>query len=117
MSRTKSKNILFERRRSRVRSQVVGSPTRPRLCVYRSNQYLYVQVIDDTLGKTLASVHSRDIAGKERGIDKDLALGKRIAEKTLAQKITSVVFDRSGYLYHGRVKAVADGAREGGLQF
>ncbi len=118
MSNPKNKKELFERRRGRVRSRLSGTAARPRLTVYRSNQHLYVQVVDDTLGKTLVSVHSRELGkGVRAGVTKAKDLGKRIAEKAKAAGITEVVFDRSGFQYHGRVKAIAEGAREGGLKF
>jgi len=117
MSKPKNKKALFERRRGRIRSRLSGTRERPRLTVYRSNQHLYVQLIDDTLGKTIASVHSREIGASRAGVEQAANVGARIAEKAKAAKIESVVFDRSGYRYHGRVKAVADGARKGGLKF
>ena len=95
------------RRKARVRSRVIGTAARPRLCVFRSLKSLYVQVIDDTKGVTLVGMKSDD----------PQALGKEIAAKAIALGIKQVVFDRAGYAYHGRVKAVADGAREGGLEF
>ncbi|OGH66555.1 MAG: 50S ribosomal protein L18 [Candidatus Magasanikbacteria bacterium RIFCSPHIGHO2_02_FULL_41_13] len=95
------------RRKARVRARVLGTAERPRLCVFRSLKSLYVQVIDDTKGVTLVGMKS------DEGHD----LGKKIAEKAIALGIKKVVFDRAGYAYHGRVKAVADGAREGGLEF
>ncbi len=95
------------RRKARVRSRVIGTAARPRLCVFRSLKSLYVQVIDDTKGVTLVGMKSDD----------PQVLGKEIAAKAIALGIKQVVFDRAGYAYHGRVKAVADGAREGGLEF
>lgn len=111
------------RRRARVRSRIIGTAARPRLAVFRSLRGMYVQLIDDATNVTLASVHSKkDAAGVDAGERKGkeaiaFALGKAIATKAQAANITSVVFDRGGYAYHGRVKAVADGARDGGLTF
>ena len=95
------------RRKARVRARVLGTTERPRLCVFRSLKSLYVQVIDDTKGVTLVGMKSDD----------PQEVGKTIAQKDIALGIKKVVFDRAGYAYHGRVKAVADAAREGGLEF
>lgn len=102
----------------RVRKKVNGTSERPRLSVYRSNKAIYCQVIDDLKGHTLAAANSNDgaVSGASK-TEKATAVGKLIAERAQAAGIKSVVFDRGGYLYHGRVKALADGAREGGLQF
>ena len=103
----------------RIRKKIRGSAETPRLSVFRSNKEIYVQLIDDVSGVTLAAASSRDKACKASGTKKDVAkaVGKIIAERAISKNINSVVFDRGGYLYHGRVKALADGAREGGLQF
>lgn len=104
----------------RIRKRVIGSSTRPRLSVFRSNKDIYVQLIDDENGNTLASASSRqkDIsAQKVAKVESSKMVGEAIAKKATELGIKEVVFDRSGYLYHGRIKAVADGAREGGLQF
>ena len=114
----------LERRRRikmRIRKRISGTPERPRMCVYRSNKQIYVQLIDDLNNVTVISASSREkeIAEKE-GISKTeqaQLLGKRIAGKCKEKGISSVVFDRNGYLYHGRVKSLADAAREGGLKF
>lgn len=110
-----------ERRKLRVRSHLEGTTERPRLCVSRSLKSLYLQIIDDSKGVTLVGIKSipSKIAeeGKTRKVSESFLLGKQIAEKALALGIKRVVFDRSGYAYHGRVKAAADGAREGGLEF
>jgi large subunit ribosomal protein L18 len=106
--------------RSRIRRTIIGSEERPRLSVYRSNKQIYAQVIDDLHGNTLISASSAESALNEQKItkiEKANLVGKIIAEKALAAGITEVVFDRGGYLYHGRVKSLADGAREGGLKF
>jgi large subunit ribosomal protein L18 len=115
----------IERRRRihyRIRKHVNGTAERPRMVVFRSNKQIYVQVIDDEQGITLAAAASNDKAlaveckGKN-GIDTAAIVGKAIAERALAKGITAVAFDRGGYLYHGRVKSLADAAREGGLNF
>jgi len=102
-----------------IRKRVSGSAERPRLSVYRSNKGIYAQIIDDVTGKTLVSTSSlsKDFAETGTKIDQSVAVGKMVAQKAIAAGITAVVFDRNGYLYHGRVKSLADGAREGGLIF
>jgi large subunit ribosomal protein L18 len=100
-----------------IRSRVFGTPERPRLSVFRSNKQIYAQVIDDVHGKTLAAASSKNLTDKITNSEKSVLVGKAIAEKAVAAGITAVVFDRNGYLYHGRVKSLADGAREGGLTF
>lgn len=104
------------KRHKRVRGKISGTPACPRLCVFRSNTNIYAQIIDDTEGKTLASASSLDL---DLGSNKDAAkkVGLLIAEKAKAAGIVDVVFDRGGYIYHGRVQALAEGAREGGLNF
>jgi len=106
--------------KKRIRKIVSGTAERPRLNVFRSNKQIYAQLIDDMSGKTLMAVSSlnKDFVGAE-GTKSEIALkvGKAIAEKAIASGITAVVFDRNGYLYHGRVKQLADAAREGGLKF
>ncbi len=113
-----------ERRRihERIREKISGSSGRPRLCVYRSSKYVYAQIIDDTQGKTLvaASTAEKDVRGDLKPADNIKAsklVGKAIAERAKAKGIEVVVFDRGGYLYHGRIKAVAEAARESGLKF
>ncbi len=107
----------------KIRKKIHGTAEKPRLVVYRSLNEIYGQLVDDVAGKTLLSVSSisKDVKDKiknEKGkISKSKIIGKVIAEKAKNENITSVVFDRNGYLYHGRVKAFADGAREGGLKF
>ena len=102
----------------RVRKHVKGTSSRPRLSVFRSNRSIYCQVIDDVNGNTLVSASSGESTISTDGNKTEVAkaVGKLIAEKALAENISNVVFDRGGYLYHGRVKALADGAREGGLK-
>lgn len=106
--------------RFRIRKKISGTAQKPRLTVYRSNTEIYVQLIDDTNGTTLASASSRDkdiAAQKGPKVEISKLVGAALATKAAALGLTTCVFDRSGYLYHGRVKSVADGAREGGLQF
>jgi len=110
------------RRKERVRKNVKGSDSRPRVCVFRSNKHIYVQVISDDKGATLVSastlsVGERDPAKPRKGVEAAKQVGLALAQKCQERNITRVVFDRNGFLFHGQVKAVADGAREGGLQF
>ncbi|WP_295762464.1 50S ribosomal protein L18 [uncultured Oscillibacter sp.] len=107
------------KRHKRVRSKISGTPEMPRLNVFRSEANIYAQVIDDVSGKTLVSASSldKDIQGYGGNIAAAAAVGRLVAERAKAKGIETVVFDRGGYLYHGRVKALAEGAREGGLQF
>lgn len=102
--------------KTRIRGKVSGTAARPRMTVFRSNKQIYVQLVDDQAGKTLVSASSKGI---EEGTKIEIAakVGKAAAEKALAAGITEVVFDRNGYLFHGRVKSLADAAREGGLKF
>ncbi|MCC7253746.1 50S ribosomal protein L18 [Hyphomicrobium sp.] len=117
------KDTQFERRRARVRRTLKARTAgRPRLSVHRSSKHIYAQIIDDTDGKTLVSASSleKDLRGSlKTGADKAAAvtIGKLVAERALKAGVTAVVFDRGGYLFHGRVKALADAAREGGLSF
>jgi large subunit ribosomal protein L18 len=106
--------------RWRIRAKISGTAQKPRLSVFRSNRDIYAQLIDDTTGTTLAAASSRlaevaAVGGNK--VEKSTSVGKILAQKALAVGITTCVFDRGGYLYHGRVKAIADGAREGGLKF
>jgi large subunit ribosomal protein L18 len=106
--------------KQKIRKRISGTSARPRMSVYRSNTGIYVQIIDDITGKTIVSVGSNDPAAKSMKVSKtELSkwVGKNIAEKSKAEGINAVVFDRNGYLYHGRVKALADAAREAGLEF
>lgn len=100
-----------------IRSRVFGTPEKPRLSVFRSNKDIYVQLIDDVHGKTLAAASSKNLTDKTNKTEKSAQVGKAIAEKAAQAGITTCVFDRNGYLYHGRVKSLAEAAREGGLQF
>ncbi len=115
MQRTKQDQR--KRIHKRIRKSVQGTGIRPRLCVYRSNKEIYGQIIDDLSGVTLAQASSRAIKVSGPKVDQAKQIGKALGEKAKAQNIDAVVFDRNGYLYHGRVKAFADGAREAGLQF
>jgi len=117
-----SKDAHRQRIHARVRTRVSGTPERPRLSVYRSVDHIYTQVIDDRSGRTLASASSVDKETKKTlkgggNIASAKAVGKTIAERAKAAGVSRVVFDRGGYKYHGRVKALADAAREAGLQF
>lgn len=105
-----------EKRRARVRGKVFGTKKRPRLSVFRSGKHIYAQLIDDEKGETLVSASD---LGLREGVkmEKALAVGEELARRALKLKIKKVVFDRGGYSYHGRVKAVAEGARKGGLKF
>ncbi len=115
----KDSNKARLKRHKRVRSKVSGTPERPRLDVFRSSKNIYAQVIDDVNGVTIASASTVETAFAGYGGNKDAAkkIGQVIAERCKAKGIENVVFDRGGYLYHGRVKELAEGAREGGLQF
>jgi len=119
---SKRLDIGRQRRKIRVRKKVRGSDQRPRVCVFRSNKHIYAQVISDSQGKTLAAVSSlsEDLAEqlkKSKGVDAAKQVGVALAKACKEKNITRVVFDRNGFIYHGRVKAVADRAREGGLDF
>lgn len=105
-----------ERRHKRIRAKVFGTAEKPRMAVFKSNKHISVQLIDDQKAVTLVSAHSREVAGKTL-LEKSKEVGKALAAKAAAKKISSVVFDRGGFIYTGAVKALADGAREGGLQF
>ncbi|MXV50905.1 50S ribosomal protein L18 [Pedobacter sp. HMF7647] len=108
-----------ERIKKGIRKRLTGSAERPRLSVFRSNKGIYAQIIDDNDGKTLVSASSlsKDFSATGNKSDQSKAVGKQVAEKALAAGISSVVFDRNGYLYHGRIKSLAEGAREAGLIF
>jgi len=103
----------------RIRRTINGSGSSPRLSVFRSNKEIYAQLIDDTLGKTIVAASSRDkeIENKDNKSNTAVAVGKLIAEKAIKAGVTKITFDRGGYLYHGRVKSLAEGAREAGLKF
>ncbi|MBI5344428.1 MAG: 50S ribosomal protein L18 [Deltaproteobacteria bacterium] len=110
----------WQRRKARVRKAVKGTPERPRLNVYRSNQHIYAQVIDDTTATTLVAASTKDTeisALKAKKIEAAKKVGERVGRLAVAKGIGKVVFDRSGYIYHGRVKSLAEGARAAGLNF
>jgi len=111
---------LFNRRRSRTRYRIAQTAERPRLSIFRSGKHMYAQVIDDRAGATLAAASSNESEGKVAktwNMDAAKSVGQKIAERAVAKGVKQVVFDRGGYIYHGRVKALADAAREGGLEF
>lgn len=116
-----SKNENRKHRKIRIRKKISGTAERPRLVVFRSNMHIYAQLIDDTEGKSLAAASTLALSKVEAGLHCNKVgatrVGKEIARMAKEKNISKVVFDRNGYLYHGRVKAVADGAREGGLEF
>lgn len=117
MIRKESKNDMRIKRHRKIRRTLSGTDVTPRLCVFRSNQAIYAQLIDDVKGVTIASSSSLELKLKNNNLEAATAVGKDIAEKAKKAKIKTVVFDRGGYLYHGRVKALADAARENGLEF
>lgn len=106
-----------ERIKMGVRKKINGTTERPRLSVFRSNTGIYAQIIDDVKGVTLASASSLELGKKTVNIENSKSVGKKLAEKAVASGVQSIVFDRNGYLYHGNIKAFAEGAREGGLKF
>jgi len=111
------------KRRKRIRKTLSGTGQRPRLSVFRSSKHIYAQVIDDTTGRTLAAASSLEADAKDKkddagnAIDRAKSVGKRVGERAKKEGVKQIVFDRSGFLYHGRVKAVSEGAREAGLDF
>ena len=121
MINSRQRNVIRQRVHTRIRAKMSGTPQRPRLNVYRSLSHIYVQLIDDLNGVTLASASSMQPKGEAPLSGGNIAaaqkVGKLIAERAKEKNITRVVFDRGGYLYHGRVKALAEAAREGGLDF
>ncbi len=115
---SKEKKQKLLRRHQRVRAKIKGTGARPRMSVFRSHKHLTTQLIDDTAGKTIVAASDRDITAKDRGgrIGVATLLGAAIAQKAAEKKITKAVFDRGGYRYHGIVRAIADGARKGGME-
>lgn len=116
------KNQLRKKRHFRLRKKIIGTPERPRLNVFKSNKYFYAQIIDDSVGNTLVSSSSlekdmRSVCGGKCNIDTAKKVGEAIARKAVNSGIKAVVFDRGGYIYHGKIKAFADAAREAGLEF
>ena len=119
---TKDKQEQLARRKRRVRKQIFGTPTRPRLSVYRSHAHIYAQIIDDTQGRTLAAASTLDKTLRAsldgvKPVEAARAVGRLLAERARAESVEAVVFDRGGRLYHGRIRALAEGSREGGLKF
>ena len=113
-----SKNVLRKKRHFRIRRKVSGTATRPRLNIYRSNKHIFAQIIDDNAGHTLVSANSVEMKlAKGSGVEAAKEVGSELAKRALAADVKEVVFDRGGYLYHGRVQALADAAREAGLEF
>lgn len=102
---------------TRIRARISGTQERPRLSVFRSGKHIYAQLIDDQTGKVLVAASDIKMKGKAKKAAQSLEVGKAIAKAAIAKKIEKVVFDRGGFVFHGRIKAVADGAREGGLKF
>lgn len=122
MNRIKLKNVRYARRNRRVRKDISGTPARPRLTVFRSLNHIYAQIIDDVAATTLvsASTMDKDVRAKAAGLnktDESRLVGTLLAQRAKAANVTKVAFDRNGFLYHGRVKALADSAREAGLDF
>lgn len=117
MNKQKAKQFKRVRRQYKIRVKINGIAIRPRLSVFRSNRGMQAQLIDDSVGKTLVGVDSKEIKDVKQKTQISFELGKLLAVKAVAKNIKEIVFDRSGYRYHGRVKALADGAREGGLIF
>lgn len=117
MNIQKEKQLKKSRRQGRIRAKISGTAEIPRLCVFKSNKGMFLQLIDDAEGKTLASVNSKEVAQKGEKTSLSLEMGKLLAKKALKKNIKRVVFDRTGNKFHGRIKAAADGAREGGLEF
>ena len=117
--KARDRRVARVRRHRRVRKRVVGVPGHPRLCVFRSSRHIYAQVVDDTTGRTLAAASTLDTSvrgGAQPKKDAAKRVGALVAERSRAAGVSRVVFDRGGYAYHGRVAAVAEGAREGGLE-
>lgn len=123
MPKLKTRREFRTRRHNRVRNKIMGTSDRPRLCVFRSNNNIYASLIDDTEGKTLFTLSTLsseikvELPGSTGNAESAKVVGKILAQKAVGKGIENVVFDRGGYLYHGRVKALAEGAREGGLKF
>ncbi len=115
MKLTKSDRRLRIRRG--IRNKIAGTSERPRLSVFKSNKAVYAQIVDDSKGHTIASANSIELGGKSSNIENSKQVGTKLAERAKAAGIELVLFDRSGYQYHGKVKALADAAREGGLKF
>ncbi|MDA8139414.1 MAG: 50S ribosomal protein L18 [Desulfobacteraceae bacterium] len=122
MSSTNPKKVAWAKRKTRIRKKISGTPERPRLTVFRSGRHVYAQIVDDSAGVTLVAASSVETSYKghskfESKVAAASFIGKTIAQRALEKGIKKVVFDRNGFLYHGRIKAISDGAREGGLDF
>ena len=119
MNRIVDKNRKLAKRKEHIRKRISGTPERPRMTVFRSNLHMYVQVIDDVAGKTLvsASTVEADLKGLKNNVADATKLGEAVGKRLLEKNIDTVVFDRNGYIYHGIVKAIADGARAAGVKF
>ena len=117
MIKRQDRKVNRVRRHRRVRVNVAGTAERPRLAVFRSLNHLYAQVIDDSASRTVASASTVNLKAKKNGVAEAAQVGKAIADKAKAAGVSSVVFDRGGFLYHGRIKALADAEREAGLEF
>jgi len=116
MNTLQKQDLIFARRKARIRAKVRGTAERPRLAVFKSHKYIYAQIIDDVAGRTLVAADSRSLKGK-KPVERADELGVAIAKKAKAAKITKVVFDRGGYPYAGKIKIIAEAARKGGLEF
>ncbi len=112
-----SKKAKRQQSHRKIRMKIFGTKDRPRLCVFRSSKHVYAQLVDDSKGKVLVSVSDMKIKSAKGKVNKAVEVGKIIAKEAQKQKIEKVIFDRAGFVFHGRVKSVADGAREGGLKF
>ena len=119
MNRIADKNRKYARRRVHIRKSISGTASRPRMSVFRSNLHMYVQVIDDTTGKTLVSAGTveKELSSLKNNVEGAAKLGEELGKRCIEKGVKTVVFDRNGYLYHGIVKAIADGARKAGVQF
>ena len=122
MINKKSNSEIREKKHARLRNRISGTAEKPRLCVFRSNNHMYAQIIDDTVGNTLCAASTLEADAKKAleytdNVEAAAYVGKAIAEKALEKGIKTVVFDRGGFIYHGKVKALADAAREAGLEF
>lgn len=116
MKTLQKQDMIFARRKLRIRAKIHGTAERPRLAIFKSHKYIYAQIINDDKGHTLVSFDTRKAKGT-KPVEKAKEVGTEIAKKAVTAKITKVVFDRGGYLYTGKIKIVADAAREGGLEF
>jgi large subunit ribosomal protein L18 len=119
MSKISDKTRKRNRRKAHIRKRILGTPERPRMTVFRSNKHMYVQAIDDSSGKTIASASSleKDLTGLKNSVENAAKLGEAFGKRLGDKNLKSVVFDRNGYKYHGIVKAIADGARKAGIEF